>query len=133
MLGAAAAVTAVVAPPTATGTTAIKTTGPLAPVQNAAPAPARETLAAPELTVPTPALPAEPPTVQVADLIDGVTADMQKVTPTAAARVVTVATKTALLSPAALRQAVVSNALSKLGKPYRWGPPARTPSTAPGW
>jgi peptidoglycan DL-endopeptidase CwlO len=30
-------------------------------------------------------------------------------------------TKTALLSPAARRQAVVSNALSKLGKPYRWG------------
>jgi peptidoglycan DL-endopeptidase CwlO len=116
VLGAAAAVTAVVAPPTA-----IDTTGPLAPVQNAAPAPAPETLAAPELTVPAPALPAEPSTVRVADLIDGVTADMQKVTPTVEARVATVANKTALLSPAARRQAVVSNALSKLGKPYRWG------------
>jgi cell wall-associated NlpC family hydrolase len=116
VLGAAAAVTAVVAPPTA-----IETTGPLAPVQNAAPAPAPETLAAPELAVPAPALPAEPPTVQVADLIGGVPADMQKVTPTVEARVATVANKTALLSPAALRQAVVSNALSKLGKPYRWG------------
>jgi peptidoglycan DL-endopeptidase CwlO len=116
VLGAAAAVTAVVAPPTA-----IETTGPLAPVQNAAPAPARETLAAPELAVPAPALPAEQPTVQVADLLGGVTADMQKVTLTVEARVATVATKTALLSPAARRQAVVSNALSKLGKPYRWG------------
>jgi cell wall-associated NlpC family hydrolase len=124
VLGAAAAVTAVtavVAPPTATETTAIETTGPLAPVQNTAPAPAPETLAAPELTVPAPALPAEQPTVQVADLIGGVTADMQKVTPTVEARVATVANKTALLSPAARRQAVVSNALSKLGKPYRWG------------
>jgi peptidoglycan DL-endopeptidase CwlO len=121
VLGAAAAVTAVLAPPTATETTAIETTGPLAPVQNTAPAPAPETLAAPELTVPAPALPAEQPTVQVADLIDGVTADMQKVTPTVEARVAPVVTKTALLSPAALRQAVVSNALSKLGKPYRWG------------
>jgi peptidoglycan DL-endopeptidase CwlO len=121
VLGAAAAVTAVVAPPTATETTAIETTGPLAPVQNTAPAPAPETLVAPELAVPAPALPAAPPTVQVADLIDGVTADMQKVTPTVEARVAPVATKTALLSPAALRQAVVSNALSKLGKPYRWG------------
>jgi peptidoglycan DL-endopeptidase CwlO len=121
VLGAAAAVTAVVAPPTATETTAIETTGPLAPVQNTAPAPAPETLAAPELTVPAPALPAEQPTVQVADLIDGVTADMQKVTPTVEARVATVANTTALLSPAARRQAVVSNALSKLGKPYRWG------------
>jgi peptidoglycan DL-endopeptidase CwlO len=116
VLGAAAAVTAVVAPPTA-----METTGPLAPVQNTAPAPAPETLAAPELTLPAPALPVEPPTVQVADLIDGVTADMQKVTPTVEARVAPAATKTALLSPAALRQAVVSNALSKLGKPYRWG------------
>jgi peptidoglycan DL-endopeptidase CwlO len=116
VLGAAAAVTAVVAPPTA-----METTGPLAPVQNTAPAPAPETLAAPELTVPAPALPAEPPTVQVADLLGGVTADMQKATPTVEARVATVANKTALLSPAARRQAVVSNALSKLGKPYRWG------------
>jgi cell wall-associated NlpC family hydrolase len=116
VLGAAAAVTAVVAPPGV-----IETTGPLAPVQNAAPAPAPETLAAPELTVPAPALPAEQPTVQVADLVGGVTAAMQKVTPTLEARVATVANKTALLSPAALRQAVVSNALSKLGKPYRWG------------
>jgi peptidoglycan DL-endopeptidase CwlO len=90
-------------------------------VQNAAPAPARATLAAPELTVPAPALPAEQPTVQVADLLGGVTADMPKVTPTVEARVATVANTTALLSPAALRQAVVSNALSKLGKPYRWG------------
>ena len=59
--------------------------------------------------------------MQVADLIGGVTADMQKVTPTVEARVATVANTTALLSPAARRQAVVSNALSKLGKPYRWG------------
>jgi len=71
--------------------------------------------------VPAPALAAERPTVQVADLLRGVTTDVQKVTPTVEARVQTVANTTALSSPAALRQAAVSNALSKLGKPYRWG------------
>jgi peptidoglycan DL-endopeptidase CwlO len=116
VLGAAAAVTAAVTPPAAT-----ETTGPLTPVQNTAPAPAPEPLATPELTVPAPALAAERPTVQVADLLRGVTTDVQKVTPTVEARVQTVAHTTALSSPAALRQAAVSNALSKLGKPYRWG------------
>jgi peptidoglycan DL-endopeptidase CwlO len=94
MLGAAAAVTAVVTPPAA-----IETTGPLAPVQNTAPAPAPEPLAAPQLTVPAPALAAERPTVQVADLLRGVTPDMQKVTPTVEARVQTVANTTAPLLP----------------------------------
>jgi cell wall-associated NlpC family hydrolase len=114
VLGAAAAVT----PPAA-----IETTAPLAPVQNTAPAPALapEPLAAPKLAVPAPALAAESPAAQVADLLRGVTTDVQKVTPTVEARVRTVANTTALSSPAALRQAAVSNALSKLGKPYRWG------------
>jgi peptidoglycan DL-endopeptidase CwlO len=118
VLGAAAAVTAAVTPPSAT-----ETTGPLTPMQNTAPAPAPapEPLATPELTVPAPALAAERPTVQVTDLLRGVTTDVQKVTPTVEARVQTVANTTALSSPAALRQAAVSNALSKLGKPYRWG------------
>ena len=116
VLGAAAAVTTAVTPPSAT-----ETTGPLTPMQNTAPAPAPEPLATPELTVPAPALAAERPTVQVANLLRGVTTDVQKVTPTVAARVQTVANTTALSSPAALRQAAVSNALSKLGKPYRWG------------
>jgi cell wall-associated NlpC family hydrolase len=103
-------------------------------VQDAAPAaPTPEAVAAPELTVPAPTLAAERPTVQVADLVGGVTTEMQKVMPTVEARVETVANKSALSFPSALRQAAVSNALSKLGKPYRWGPPARTPSTAPDW
>jgi cell wall-associated NlpC family hydrolase len=118
VLGAAAAITAAVTPPAAT-----ETTGPPAPVQNTAhaPGPAPEPLAAPNLTVPAPALAVERSTVQVADLLRGVATDVQKVTPTVEARVATVANTTALSSPAALRQAAVSNALSKLGKPYRWG------------
>ena len=45
---------------------------------------------------------------------------MQKAEP-AATPFTTVANKTELSSPAAMRRAAVTNALAKLGKPYRWG------------
>ena len=115
VLGAAAAMTAVVAPPVA-----VDTTGPLAPAQNAAPAPVP--VAAPALTVPAPApvVAPEQPAMRVADVVGGVTAEMQRLTPAVEAQYTTVASSTALSSPAALRRAAVSNALSKIGTPYRY-------------
>jgi cell wall-associated NlpC family hydrolase len=119
VLGAAAAVTAVVVPLP----TALETTGSLAPVESAAPAPA----------VPLGQVPAAPaalpdqPTVQIKDLVSDVTAQMrnaqtQKAEPAAATPFATVANTTALSSsPAAMRKAAMTNALAKLGKPYRYG------------
>jgi cell wall-associated NlpC family hydrolase len=108
--------TAVAAPPAA-----VHTTGPLAPAQNLAPAPSP--VAAPALTVPAPApvVAPEHPAMRVADLVGGVTAEMQRLTPSVEAHYTTVASSTALSSPAAMRRAAVSNALSKLGTPYRYG------------
>jgi peptidoglycan DL-endopeptidase CwlO len=97
----AAAVTAVVSPPVP-----VESTGELPPVQGAAPAPAPEALAAPAVAAP---VAPEQPTMQVAELVGEVTAEMQ-----------TVANKTDI-SAAAARKAAVSKALSKLGTPYRWG------------
>jgi cell wall-associated NlpC family hydrolase len=115
VLGAAATVTAVMTPPVA-----VETTGSLAPVQNAVPAPTP--VAAPALTVPAPApaVAPEQPAMQVAELVDGVTAEMQKLTPAVEARYATVANSTAL-SPSAVRRAAVTKALSKIGTPYRYG------------
>jgi peptidoglycan DL-endopeptidase CwlO len=121
VFGAAAALTAVVPPPLA-----VETTMPLGPAQTSAPAstpglaPAAAALAA--------ALPAAPPvaperpTVQVNQLVNEVTGEMQKLTPTVEANVAPVArSKELSSSPAAMRKAAVSKALSKIGKPYRWG------------
>jgi peptidoglycan DL-endopeptidase CwlO len=116
VLGAAATVTAVMTPPAA-----VETTGSLAPVQNAVPAPTP--VAAPALTVPAPAAPAvapEQPAMHVADLVGGVTADMQRLTPAVEARYTAVANSTAL-SPAAVRRAALTKAMSKIGTPYRYG------------
>jgi peptidoglycan DL-endopeptidase CwlO len=116
-LGAAAAVTAVVVP----GPSAVETTGSMAPAQ-AAPAPApAASLAGP--TVPAPLALPEQPTVQVPHLVDAVRAQMQKAAPTVDTPFATVASRTALSSsPAAMmRRAAMTNALGKLGKPYRWG------------
>jgi cell wall-associated NlpC family hydrolase len=126
VLGAAAAVSAVVVPPP----TALETTGSLLPVQRAVPAPVAPV--APALpAVASLALP-DQPTVQINDLVSGVRAQMQKAVPAAPAPVVsapvvsapfaTVASKTALSSsPAAIRRAAMTTALGKLGTPYRWG------------
>lgn len=116
VLGAAAAVTAVVVP----APTALETTGSLLPVHGTAPAPAVPL--GPVLAAPAPAALPDQPTVQIKDLVSGVTAQMQKVEPTLATPYATVASKTALAtSPAALRKAAMTNALAKLGTPYRWG------------
>jgi peptidoglycan DL-endopeptidase CwlO len=108
----AAAVTAVVSPPVP-----VESTGELPPVQGAAPAPAPEALAAPAVAAP---VAPEQPTMQVAELVGGVTAEMQKLTPAVGQQFTTVANKTEM-SAAAARKAAVSKALSKLGTPYRWG------------
>jgi cell wall-associated NlpC family hydrolase len=105
VLGAAAAVTAVVSPPAS-----VESTGELLPVQKAAPPPAPEALAAaPEVAAPAP----EQPTMQVSELVNGVTAEMEKITP--------VVHSAPMASAAAMRKAAMTNALAKLGKPYRWG------------
>ena len=105
VLGAAAAVTAVVSPPVP-----VESTGELLPVQKAAPPPAPEALAAaPEVAAPAP----EQPTMQVSELVNGVTAEMEKITP--------VVHSAPMASAAAMRKAAMTNALAKLGKPYRWG------------
>jgi peptidoglycan DL-endopeptidase CwlO len=119
VLGAAAAVTAVVVP----APSAIETTGSMAPVHEAAPAPAPVPPIGPALTVPAPLALPEQPTVQIPDLVDGVRAQMQKAVPTVNAPYSTVANTTALgSSPAAMmRKAAMTNALGKLGRPYRWG------------
>jgi cell wall-associated NlpC family hydrolase len=58
--------------------------------------------------------------MQVAELVGGVTAEMQKLTPAVEQQFTTVANKTEM-SAAAARKTAVSRALSKLGTPYRWG------------
>jgi peptidoglycan DL-endopeptidase CwlO len=113
VLGAAAAVTAVVSPPVS-----VEATGELLPVQKAAPAPAPEALAAaPEVAAPAP----EQPTMQVSELVSGVTAQMEKITPATETPFTTVAASSPMASAAAMRKAAMTNALGKLGKPYRWG------------
>jgi cell wall-associated NlpC family hydrolase len=107
VLGAAAAVTAVVAPPP----TAVETTGSMAPVQRPAPAPVPPI--GPVLVAPAsaPALP-DRPAVKVDELVTTVLDSVPYTT---------VASTTDLSSPAAVRKAAVTNALGKIGKPYRWG------------
>ena len=113
VLGAAAAVTAVVTPPVA-----IEATGELPPVQKAAPNPGPDTLTGLDpVAAPAP----EQPTMQVSELVSGVTAEMDKITPAVEKPYVTVAKSSPTASPAAMRKAAMSNALSKVGKPYRWG------------
>jgi cell wall-associated NlpC family hydrolase len=112
VLGAAAAVTAAVSPPLS-----VESTSELPPVQKAAPAPAPEVLAAPEVAAPAP----EPPTMQVSELVSGVTAEMEKITPATEKPFTTVASSSPMASATAMRRAAMSNALAKLGKPYRWG------------
>jgi peptidoglycan DL-endopeptidase CwlO len=127
---------AAVAPPVP-----VEVTGPLAPPQYAAtpttPAAAAATaaaLAAPRPTMLAPPVAPEQPTLQVADLIGQVTTDVKTLSPTvktltpsADKHAATIANTTAVntmaraVSPAAMRKAAVSNALSKLGAPYRWG------------
>lgn len=118
VLGAAAAITAVAVPiaPAA----AIESTGSMAPVQRAVPAPVP--LVGPALPVPAQAaaLP-DQPTVQIDNLVGDVAAQMRKAEPVVAKPFTTVANKTELSAPAAMRRAAMTNALAKLGKPYRWG------------
>jgi len=113
VLGAAAAVTAVVSPPVA-----VEATGELPPVQKAAPDPGPDTLTGPD---PVAASAPDQPTMQVSELVNGVTAEMQKITPVVEKSYTTVAKSSKTASPAAMRKAAMSNALSKVGKPYRWG------------
>jgi cell wall-associated NlpC family hydrolase len=113
VLGAAAAVTAVVAPPPTT----LETTGSLAPVQGEAPAPAPALPVGPALTVPAPLALPDQPRMRVDELVTEVTAEMDKVE----RPYETVAHASKLTSPAAMRKAAVTNALAKLGTPYRWG------------
>jgi peptidoglycan DL-endopeptidase CwlO len=109
VLGAAAAVTAVVTPPVA-----VESTSELPPVQKAAPDPGPGTLTGLDpVAAPVP----EQPTMQVAALVSGVAAEMAAVEKP----YVTVAKSSTTASPAAMRKAAMSNALSKVGKPYRWG------------
>ena len=122
VFGAAAALTAVVPPPLA-----VETTMPLGPAHTSAPAPtpgptpAAAALAA-ALPVAAPVAAPERPTMQVNQLVNEVTGEMQKLTPTVEANVAPVArSKELSSSPAAMRKAAVSKALSKIGKPYRWG------------
>jgi cell wall-associated NlpC family hydrolase len=110
VLGAAAAVTAIVAPPVA-----VESTGALAPVQGAAPAPAPG-LAAADLAVAAPQALAAQPAMQVGELVTEVTGQMQRIGYKNVAR-----STAAASSPAAMRRAAMTNALGKLGKPYRWG------------
>jgi cell wall-associated NlpC family hydrolase len=121
VFGAAAAITAVVPPPLP-----VETTMPLGPAPAAAPAPTGPTPAtaalAAALPVPPPVAVPDRPTMQVSELVTEVTGEMQKLTPAVEANVATVArTKELSSSPAAMRKAAVSKALSKIGKPYRWG------------
>jgi cell wall-associated NlpC family hydrolase len=114
VLGAAAAVTAAVSPPVA-----VESTGGFAPVQKPAPDRGPDTLTGPAV-VAAPAAP-EQPTMHVSQLVTGVTAEMNKITPAVDMRYTTVAKTTPAASPAAMRRAAMGNALSKVGKPYRWG------------
>ena len=113
VLGAAAAVTAVVSPPAG-----VESTGELAPVEGTAPDRGPDTLTQPAVAAP--AAP-EQPTMQVSELVTGVTAEMNKIAPAVEVPFTTVAKTVPAASPAAMRKAAMSNALSKVGKPYRWG------------
>ena len=112
VLGAAAAVTAVVAPPVA-----VEATGELPPVQKAAPDPGPDTLTGLD---PVAAPAAEQPTVQVSELVRG-HAELEGLTPAVGVPYTTVANSKPTASPAAMRKTAMSLALSKVGKPYRWG------------
>jgi peptidoglycan DL-endopeptidase CwlO len=59
--------------------------------------------------------------VKVGELVTEVTAEMQKLDPPAQVPYTTVASAKDLSSPAAVRKAALTNALGKIGKPYRWG------------
>ena len=59
--------------------------------------------------------------MQVSELVNGVTAEMGKITPAVDMPYTTVANSGPTSSPAAMRKAAVGLALSKVGKPYRWG------------
>ena len=107
VLGAAAAVTAAVAPPVGIGST-----GELVPVQRTAPDPGPDTLTTPAVA----ALALEQPRMQVDALVDDVTAQMSAV-----AKPYTTVANTTSTSAAAMRKTAMSVALSKVGKPYRWG------------
>jgi cell wall-associated NlpC family hydrolase len=113
VLGATAAVTAVVSPPVG-----VESTGELLPVQRTAPDSGPDTLTQPAIAAP--AAP-EQPTMQVSELVTGVTAAMNKINPAVDMPYTTVAKTVPGASPAAMRKAAVSKALSKVGKPYRWG------------
>ena len=114
VLGAAAAVTAAMVPPTS----AVETTGSLAPVERPAPEPVLPV--GPVLAAPAPAAAPDQPTMQVDELVTEVTAEMQRIEPSVAPYT-TVAHAESMTSPAAVRKAAVTNALAKLGTPYRWG------------
>jgi len=107
VLGAAAAVTAAVAPPVGIGST-----GELVPVQRTAPDPGPDTLTTPAVA----ALALEQPRMQVDALVDDVTAQMSAV-----AKPYTTVANTTSTSAAAMRKTAMSVALSKVGRPYRWG------------
>ena len=105
-----------------------------APVESAAPAPAGPL--GPVLAAPAPSPLPDQPTVQIKDLVSGVTAQMRKARPPHGRGDAVHDRRQqdrALSSPAAMRKAAMTNALAKLGKPYRWGARARTRSTARGW
>jgi peptidoglycan DL-endopeptidase CwlO len=112
VFGAAAAVTAVIAPQS----TVLETTGSMAPVERPAPAPVQPI--GPVVAAPAPAALPDQPTVKVGRLVTDATAQMQKVEP---AKIVNVASTSSLASPAAVRKAALTSALGKLGTPYRWG------------
>ena len=97
----------VVAPPVG-----IESTGELVPVQRTAPDPGPDTLTTPAVAAPAP----EQPTMQVNALVDDVTAQM-----TAVEKPFTIVANTTPTSAAAMRKTAMSVALSKVGKPYRWG------------
>ena len=125
VLGAAAAVTAVVSPPLA-----VESTGELLPVQKAAPPPAPEVLAAPEVVAPAP----EQPTMKVSELVNGVTAEMEKITPAAEKPYTTVADQ----QPDGVGRGHAQGGHERTrwrssASPTAGAPWARTPSTAPGW
>ena len=112
VLGAAAAVTAVVSPPPS-----VESTGELLPVQKAAPAPAPEALAA------APRSPHPRRTSRRCRSPSWSTASPRRCrrslrrpgSRTHSRR------QSPMASAAAMRKAAMTNALGKLGKPYRWG------------
>ena len=111
VLGAAAAVTAAVAPPVG-----IESTGELVPVQRTAPDPGPDTLTTSAVAASAPDQPTMQPTMQVDALVNDVTAQM-----TAVEKPYRTVANTTSTSAAAMRKTAMSVALSKVGKPYRWG------------